>query len=232
MRRVLLTIAVLIGSVCAASAQNFYCQYNCSFPPNGGQTQVSLNFPTGGLEFTNALKGSVGWTFVSNNAKPVPTTLDSNGYPIPGTITNGGLKLLFTIPTQAELPGNWCLDWTGAGTTNVFPFSAAVSGSSTSSPWCITPSSGSMTAEITATTTGNPLQNLRFYYIGSCNSPALNSGCGYYDAIQSGEQFNPQLVKILKDAKIGTIRFLDWQVASSGATNLARYAEEKPTSYV
>jgi hypothetical protein len=129
-----------------------------------------------------------------------------------------------------------------SGTTSVAPSSinrATSTGSSTSFVhwWCITQTAGQITVHIRTTgeagTGINPIQNLRMYWVGNCTSPQLGLGCGNYDDLAAGKIFEPRFVNVLKDAKIGILRFMNWEVNSSSlATNVSKFSQEKNQSYV
>lgn len=252
---------------------------------NGGKTQLVLNWlGNGELAFNNELKSSAGWQYAN------PNDLDANGYPIcitsgfcscaAGVCTiSGGINMLADIPSQAELPGNWCVDWTSTGSGNTIAFVSTqysgAGGSGMSPPWCITPTGytakpypgsngtntgspglAAITVAITTLTdetssgwTASPVQNLRLYYAGACTASDLSNyaahqGCGDYAALQAGEVYtqraydangvlHSEFVGLLGDAKIGTIRFMNWQVPEDGqqTSNVTRYAYERPTTY-
>ncbi len=203
-------------------------RHGIRFPSfTGGNSQIVLNFmqTAGDYATINALLRAQSWAYVTTtgancntNTSPLPNELDTNGYPIPGSngVTNcGGLTTLVYIPSQTELPGTWTVDWTGNGTVSVTGAS-----SSSSSPLVFTPTTQRMQINITATTSGNPLQNLRFYY------------SGYQSQLNAGNLLSPYFKQIIRDAKIGMVRFEDWVGNFSQFINVTKWVHNKPTSYV
>lgn len=193
---------------------------------NGGRVQINLADIFVGADFPliNLIKGSDGWSQSGGTAPvPDPSTLDSDGYPT--SIVGGGVSLLFFLIPQADLPGDYILDWSGNGTLTLtggaFTF---VSGSLTSTggsgAYRFTPGSTTESATLGITAVGSPrITNLRCYHVSEVSRLA------------SGEIFGAKFLdRMQNELKPGVVRDLDW---TSGNINcVTKAADLKPTTYV
>ena len=194
---------------------------------NGGRIQICPNFlQTGGeFPFIDHLKTGQQWSQVTDGNPPIPSNLDaSTGFPVSGP----GVYTIVYIPSQTDRPGNWIVDWLGDMTTLRRGFGATTVSGATSGvngQWKFTPTDapdstyGSIRLDIgvSAYNASNPITQLRVYH----EDDAIR--------IANGEIFNPIFVSRLQEAKVGTIRFLNWV---SGNTCLApKWAYRKPTTY-
>ena len=203
---------------------------------NGGKTQVVLNFvlSAGDYAFINALKSGQSWSYVNragacSNGAPTPDELNSDGYPVAGSkgITScGGLLTLFSIPHSDELAGDYIVDWTGkckigvSASFSTISGSGSVSGSYGTSPWRIRFNANQSKIPFSLSASDGTCGNVKFYNIN------------HQDILNNGAVFTPYFEQILKDAKIGSIRFEDWQGDYGQVTNITNWADNKPTSYV
>ena len=187
---------------------------------------------TDGL-FINWFKGAQHWVNCSGGLGVNPALLDSDGYP--KKIVNGGVCTNFPIPSQTELPGNYAIIWDGSGTLANGFCKTTISGGSSSSPWLITPCTTEISnIGITATMPNNRIHNLNFIWIGNCKTLQLKNNCGDYDDWIAGKYFRSSMMKVLRDAKFGSVRFLSWQggaCCGGNITNVTTWATRKPLTY-
>lgn len=188
---------------------------------NGGKSQVNFNFVQSGGEFPflNILKSGQAWSFFNNASAPVtPDMLDSNGYPT--TITNTGLNTVCFAPTVTERPGNYIVMLFGEGTV-------ICTGSGT-----LTSSAGVWTRFVVNTNSsdGRIVFVIRTRGVSSYISNAAMFHADDEAKWLAGEQFGTQFLAVLRQAKFGVLRFLNWQ--NGNTTNITTWATRKPLGYV
>ena len=226
MRRLTFVFLFALVSVSAAAAQQVP---SSNF--NGGRTQLNLNFvqTAGDYGFINALKSAQTWSYVKStgpncsSGAPAPSELNLNGYPLAesnGITHCGGLQTLFYIPSTNELAGDYIIDWSGHCTLGIANSYTTVSGSHTSSPWRIRFDSNKTRIPFAILGTDGTCDNIRFYNIN------------HQAALNSGKVFTPYFEQILRNGKVGTLRFENWTGNFSQLTNITQWSHNKPTSYV
>lgn len=215
---------------------------------NGGKSVMNFNFLNDGGEypFLNMIKGCTPWSFFDNfganggNGAATPGTddlshtyIDANGYPLTKCVTDhGGVQGAFYIPPSSEYSGNYRVQFTCSGsatiifagdsTTTVTTVSATNIGGNTyqqtiSNP---SPNGGRIQLKITQNTTDD-LNNLSFVNVNETTS------------FDGGEVFTSQFKTRLTNAKIGVLRFMNWQgIGGSLTCSVAHWADRKPQGYV
>lgn len=178
-----------------------------------GRSQVNFDFLLFGGEyaFINYLKNAQQWSLADNSGAPDPDDLDSNGYPT--TIVGGGVATVFFIPDAAVRPGDWVVSWSGTGTVSCTGMGSQ-SGTNGRHQFSISSGTTSVAFQITANTN---LSNLAFYQ--------LDEETRYL----SGEIFNTKFLDVMGQSRFAVLRFLNWQ--SSNSSNVARWADRRPTTY-
>jgi hypothetical protein len=213
---------------------------NGSSSHNGGKTQVNLSFSYLGMFpfINNVLTASVSGT-ANSGFQIDPRNYDSNGYPT--TVEDGGIFFVFTIPTQAERPGDYTLTFNAAsaGATVVIagvgtyaavssgPQSFAVSGATLAAQLNFTSFDFQgryiqCRVDMRVTTVG--VSNLHFFHNDDTAARAAAIAKGY-----SWGGFGQQFINQLKRGRPGVIRFLNMQDPSGGITT---WALRRPTSYL
>lgn len=176
-------------------------------PPSGGRSQLNVvNLNIGGsFPFANAMKMGANWSYADNSFPPEPDTLNDNGYPI--VIAKGGVKCAIAIPTQAQRPGQYRLEFQGTGTVD------GVNGTDVS-VLRNAPADGDLSMSISS---GTNISNLSYVHQDDVSS---------YDA---GNIFSNCFLDVVAPMNFGVVRFLDWMVLNP--TNVVNWADRKPVDY-
>jgi hypothetical protein len=177
-------------------------------PFNGGRSQLNFNFLQwgGAFPFINHLKTAQTWLLSNNLGYPLPSSLNANGYP-----ENTAVYTVFTIPTQAQRPGDWVLRWTGTANLTVSG-NSAVSGNGGELRWARDGTSIRLDVN-----SGTPTDIVIMH----------EDDEAAYDA---GGIFSSPFLDLLREQNWGVLRFLDWQQAN--ITNVRYWADRKPEDYV
>lgn len=195
-------------------------------PHNGGLSQAVFWFLTFGGEFPflNLEKASPTWGTVDNTANILPANFDANGYV--HTITNGGVKHSYAVPSQSERPGNYVYKWDGGGTMHRGFTATTVSGSLTSSAGT---TNNRCEFSTSATTFITGVSGVATPGGGAGNYPTNFRVCHVDDEalLDAGEMFSVLLKTRL--AKIGVLRFLDWQLINT--TQLRLWEDQMPEAH-
>jgi hypothetical protein len=190
-----------------------------AFPFNDSLIQGAPQPSGGDFPFVNHFKNGQGWS--GSGFWSDPNTLDDNGWPntLPGTLTN-----LFYVPTQAERPGKYFIDWQGNGTLTLG------GGAATLDPgYSLTSTTGSGLARVTMADGLNAMS----VAISAITDKITDIRVYHEDDadIIDTEIFSPKLVEYAR--KFGVIRYMDVHITgrSSGMGNLTTWASRKPLSY-
>ena len=181
---------------------------------NGGRSQVNFWFLEfcGCFPFINHLKAML--TDEQHRSPGLLSTLDSNGYPL--TLTGGAYRGLCDIPTATEYTGHWILDWLGTGTLQINTAVTTVSGrlSGTNGRYTFTNKETTVgnginfNLQIVTTSARDPIRQLRLYRADQTTN------------LTNGETWNPVFINKLIAAKIGVLRFMDWEGEQSEQLSL------------
>ena len=164
-----------------------------------------------------------------------PTFLNANGCPATGT---EGIGTLCYIPTQADRPGNWVVDWIGDLTALQFGLTHTyVSGtpSGVNGHYVLTPTGAddanylrqvSVPIGIQSWNPANPITRLRFYHVEDSPVALGLGGDGSVDT----QVFNKKFKQKLAELKISHLRFLNWGQANIDM--LSKWAYRKPVNYI
>jgi hypothetical protein len=175
---------------------------------NGGRSQLNFNFIQwgGAFPFINHLKTAQTWLQADGSGYALPTVFNANGYP-----ENTAVYTVFTIPTQAQRPGDWVLRWTGTANLTVSG-NSAVSGTDGELVW--TRDGTSIRLDVNS---GTPTDIVIMH----------EDDVAAYDA---GGIFSAPFLTLLREQNWGVLRFLDWQQAN--ITNVREWDDRKPEDYV
>ncbi len=207
---------------------------------NPCHSQVNLSLLHGNYDgfFINWMKAGQVWSNADNSGNFDPTNLDSNGYPI--TLKNNGPYTTIGHPTAAQFAslnpsrGNhFAVIWTGAGSVQIRTGHSTSSGSSSVSPQVIAPSATLTQMDVNISAV--PVSNLAIVWVDNCTTPPL-TGCGDYDDYIAGKIVRQAFKDTIHHAKIGALRFLNYEGDSTGtgadAINVVKWGDQKPAGYV
>ena len=183
---------------------------------NGSRIQGTPG--NGDFIFVDHFKNGQGWSGGAGGWVD-PLTLDANGWPntLPITVTN---KMY--VPSQAERPGQYVVDWQGNGTLFIGGGHATLaSGSLTSTTGSgsfrlsMDPNTNTFDIGIASLTT--KITNIRVYHVDDI--PIIDT-----------EIFSPKVIEYARE--FGVIRFMDSHFAVTGGEgNLTTWNMRKPLSY-
>lgn len=193
---------------------------------NGGITQLNFWFAysDGYYAFINHLKLAEGqWVCAAGNVTPEPTDLDSNGYP--QGVTCASYYTVFRIPSRADRPVTWVVDWVGTGSIAFhgfnFRFARGYNSKNlfgTNGRAEIIPDARNTRVDIRiAPNRGSPISQLRFY-------PKDEEA-----DLKAGGVFSAKFKQRIQQMGIGTIRVMDWVYTND--TNLAHFNLQRPETY-
>lgn len=191
---------------------------------NGGRVQLNFNFLSGGNEFPfiNHLKSSGGWSLVSVGGSPAASDLNANGYAISG----GGVQTVFSIPSQADRPGNWIVDWVGTIPSLIGTFSRTTISfvSPTNGRWVFTPTGTptdgvlSILLGMNSYDAGDPVTSFRMYHEDD------------EELLNAGEVWSPYFKSRIREVGAGVIRFLDQGFYNTN--QCGKWEHRTPVDYV
>lgn len=187
---------------------------------NGGRSQGQSSFIGfgGDFPFMNLLLGAQGWAFSDNSGWPAPNTLQANGLPLNSAMTNNGVSTVFQIPTQTERSGNYVVITTGTGDIIGTGLSlTSVSGTNTQTvvSGAALGSNTQVNFRISATDAATPISKIAFVH---------SSDVAAY--LADNYAFGLKYLSIVRQAKWGVIRFLNWQ--NGNFTNETNWASRTP----
>jgi hypothetical protein len=181
---------------------------------NGHNAQVNLNAPgfSGAFDFVDMARMADLWSYYVGGGviDPDPTKFNDDGYPLTTPLSpNGdpGITTIVFIPTQAERPGDWVLDWDGSGTIIAPSGQTGGALSGLNGFYRFTPTTDSVTYGILTQGTP-PITRLRLQHYDDYSAGRL----------ASGQYFTQQFLD--KCSQFGAIRFLNYIPANTdGSTN-------------
>ena len=197
-----------------ATAQSLRVGINLNWVQNGTPEQPFLNiFKTGSGWLTQVAGSTSPW----NTGEQAKLAVDSNGYPTSLTPVGGGVfnavgVVLLGGITPSGLsypypPGNYVVLYDGSGTLQYF-YDAAGNRTTGTGRDVITinsPGYNGIVIQITATTAGNNLRNIRLVYSPDSTSSVVGTN---ESLLNSGEIFNPTFIS--RFSNFDTFRFVDW----------------------
>lgn len=188
---------------------------------NGGRSQVNFNFidgQSGEFPFINILKTAQSWAWRNGTNSPItPDLLDANGYPT--TFSNLGFSTVMFAPTVTERPGNYIVMLFGEGTADITGAGGLAGSAGVWTRYVVNTNSSDGRIVFALRTRGvsSYISNVAIFHV--------NDEAAYL----LGSVFGGQFLQVLRQAKFGVLRFVNWQVANT--TSVTTFATLRSPNY-